>query len=580
MVHNQDRDAAFPPEGGNGAFIPSAEGDTGDFKPVMSDTQVPAVRLPSKYTCIRELGGGGMGKVYLVRDKTLDRDVALKIPKQGYLNDEVLRRFSAEATAGARLRHRNICEIYEYDEFEKQRYFTMTYVDGQTLAQFAKTPESMLPYEAARIVHTLAAALEFVHKKGVIHRDLKPSNVMIENGSNEIYITDFGLAKIQGQSELFGTRDGQVLGTVLYMAPEQGAGRHSEVGPWSDVYSLGVILYELLTGILPFATNSNKNIIDAKLASDPEPPIRHRPDLDSQLNRICLRAIARDLRKRHQSMADLASDLIAWLKAHNHDDPSTILSPETPVQSPPSEKIRIAEPARQRLYVTRKRAVLTLVIASVASLLGAMAIWHQFGAGRAAIVLTEKRRIESTTAKWANEADKSHATIQLTRDGSSETEVIRLVRVDAALAVGDGKPGPRSRFWIACRPTTEREFKLVTGVAIKQDLQHAVPITGVNWFQANDYCGKLQKLLSQQGVALQVRLPTVRQWVAAPPDVREQPGEFGEWTIDFAYPEIPAGGTEPSSPHRLVCKGTERPRHEPGFQSTLLGFRIIVEEGS
>ena len=188
-----------------------------------------------------------MGVVYKARQKDLDRIVAIKMILASHLaSAEHVRRFQTEAQAAARLRHSNIVHIHEVGQCHGQHYFTMEYIEGESLAErIARRPDRRRT-TAARLVSAVARAVDHLHQQGIVHRDLKPSNILLD-GDGQPYVTDFGLAKVfVPGSEM--TATGVIAGTPSYMAPEQASGRSAEVGPAADVYSLGAILYELLTG--------------------------------------------------------------------------------------------------------------------------------------------------------------------------------------------------------------------------------------------------------------------------------------------------------------------------------------------
>jgi len=202
------------------------------------------------YELLEEIARGGMGVVWKARQSSLNRVVALKMIRNGVLAgpDEVAR-FLREAEAAANLQHPNIVAIHEVGEHGGQHYFSMDFVAGRDLGAIVKDGP-LLPQRAARYVEIIAEAIHFAHQRGTLHRDLKPQNVLIDDADQPL-ITDFGVAKImENDSQL--TRTGVVMGSPSYMPPEQAAGRHGDIGPASDVYSLGAMLYELLTGRPPF----------------------------------------------------------------------------------------------------------------------------------------------------------------------------------------------------------------------------------------------------------------------------------------------------------------------------------------
>lgn len=270
--------------------------------------------LPSKfgdYELRQELGRGGMGVVYRAQQTSLGREVAVKMILRGQLASQADReRFEAEAQAAARLDHPGIVPVYEVGEIDGRPYFSMKHVGGTTLAQ--RLAEGPLPSrDAARLLAAVARAIHFAHMRGVLHRDLKPSNILLDD-HGEPHVTDFGLAKqISDAASL--TRSGAVLGTPAYMAPEQAAGARGQVGPQSDVYSLGVILYHMLTGRPPFQAASPGEMVLLVLEQDPVPPRMLNPKADRDLEMICLRCLQKPIDLRYASAAALADDLEAYL---------------------------------------------------------------------------------------------------------------------------------------------------------------------------------------------------------------------------------------------------------------------------
>jgi eukaryotic-like serine/threonine-protein kinase len=270
--------------------------------------------LPAKfgdYELRQEIGRGGMGVVYRAAQTSLSREVAVKMILRGQLASPADReRFEAEARAAARLDHPGIVPVYEVGEIGGRPYFSMKHVRGTTLAQrLAEGP--LPPREAARMLAAVARAIHFAHLRGVLHRDLKPSNILLDE-QGEPHVTDFGLAKQITEAASL-TKSGAVLGTPAYMAPEQAVGARGQVGPQSDVYSLGVILYHMLTGRPPFQAASPAEMVLLVLEQDPVPPRMLNPKADRDLEMICLRCLQKPIDLRYASAAALADDLEAYL---------------------------------------------------------------------------------------------------------------------------------------------------------------------------------------------------------------------------------------------------------------------------
>jgi serine/threonine-protein kinase len=279
---------------------------------------VPAAPLPSDlpdYELQEELGRGGMGIVYRARQKSLQRDVAVKLILRGTLASvDDLARFQAEAEAAGRLQHPHIVPIYEVANHAGRCYFSMQLVDGETLAE--RLADGPLPAaEAARLMATVARAIHYAHTQGVVHRDLKPANILID-AAGEPHVTDFGLAKQLDAGQSL-TLSGAVLGTPAYMAPELASGDRGAIGPACDVYSLGTILYALLTGRPPFQGPSPVDTVLMVLEQDPLPPRLLNRKLDRDLEMIVLKCLQKPPELRYASAATLADDLTAYL----HDEP-------------------------------------------------------------------------------------------------------------------------------------------------------------------------------------------------------------------------------------------------------------------
>jgi hypothetical protein len=334
--------------------VPPAPGSAADATPGL-----PAV---PGYELLAELGRGGMGVVYQARQVSLNRLVALKmILAGGYAGEHELARFRTEAEAVARLQHPHIVQIHEVGEVAsgggdapvKLPFFSLEYCPGGSLA--GKLPGTPLPpREAAPLAAALARAMAAAHQKGIIHRDLKPANVLLaEDGTPKI--TDFGLAKKLEEAGHTGT--GDVLGTPSYMAPEQAGGRAREVGPQADVYALGAILYELLTGRPPFKAATAMDTLLQVLSDEPVPVRRLQPKVPVDLETITLKCLQKEPAKRYGSAAALADDLRRFLAGE-------------PIVARP---VGMAE--RLVKWMRRRPALAALVAVSVLAALGLSAVW-------------------------------------------------------------------------------------------------------------------------------------------------------------------------------------------------------------
>jgi WD40 repeat protein len=296
-----------------GAAQPAADGEQVTVAPAGSDAADGPIRVAIPgHEILGELGRGGMGVVYKARQTHLNRTVAVKVVLAGgHASADELARFQAEAVAVARMQHPNIVQIFETGQQDGLPYFTLEYVDGGSLAhKLDGTP--LPPAEAARLVETLARAVHYAHTNGVVHRDLKPGNVLLaKDGTPKI--TDFGLAKKVEGGGL--TRSGAIMGTPSYMAPEQAGGQTKRIGTATDVYALGAILYECLTGRPPFKAATDLDTILQVISDDPMPPTQLQSQTPRDLETICLKCLAKEPRRRYGSAKDLADDLGRFLAA-------------------------------------------------------------------------------------------------------------------------------------------------------------------------------------------------------------------------------------------------------------------------
>ena len=297
--------AAGPPADPYATFVP---GPT-------AQNQSPAgsrIRYFGDYELLSEIARGGMGVVYKARQVNLNRIVALKMILAGQLaSEEDVKRFYTEAEAAANLDHPGIVPIFEIGQTDGQHFFSMGFIEGKSLADRVKDGP-LPPKEAAEYTRKTAEAIAYAHEKGVIHRDLKPANVLLDM-QGEPKVTEVGLAR-RMESDNGVTRTGAVMGTPSYMPPEQAAGKTDEIGPLADVYSLGAILYCLLTGRPPFQASNPIDTLMQVMEREPVALTVLNPLVPRDLETICLKCLQKDRLKRYDSANDLAADIVRWQK--------------------------------------------------------------------------------------------------------------------------------------------------------------------------------------------------------------------------------------------------------------------------
>jgi beta-lactam-binding protein with PASTA domain/tRNA A-37 threonylcarbamoyl transferase component Bud32 len=270
-------------------------------------TQVANV-FSNRYELQHEVARGGMALVYLARDQLLDRPVAVKMLFPEFARDpSFVERFRREAHAAANLNHPNIVAIYDWGQERGTYFIVMEYVEGQSLRELIRADGPLPPQQAAEIAAEIAGALAFAHRNGVVHRDVKPGNVLL-TPSRRVKVTDFGIARAGAAEAL--TQTGAVMGTATYFSPEQAQGH--PVDGRSDVYSLGVVLYETVTGVPPFEGDTPVAVAYKHVREDPTPPSQRNPDVPPDLERIILATLVKDADARYQSADDLRDDLVRF----------------------------------------------------------------------------------------------------------------------------------------------------------------------------------------------------------------------------------------------------------------------------
>ena len=261
--------------------------------------------LNNRYQMEQLLGTGGMADVYLATDTLLGRHVAVKILHPQYAKDPVfIQRFRQEAQAAANLNHRNIVNVYDWGTDEGLDYLVMEHVEGSNLKDIILGGGPLLPERAVEIAVAICSALEAAHANGIVHRDIKPQNIIVMP-DNQIKVMDFGIARAAGGSAM--TQTGTILGTAQYISPEQAQGRTAD--PRSDLYSLGIVIYEMLTGKVPFDGESPVSIAYKHVREDPLPPAMMNPDISPELEAVVMKALAKNPENRYQNAQEMQADL-------------------------------------------------------------------------------------------------------------------------------------------------------------------------------------------------------------------------------------------------------------------------------
>ena len=342
------------------------------------------MRCFGDYEILEEIARGGMGVVFEARQLSLNRTVALKMILAGQLADETdVKRFRTEAEAAASLDHPGIVPIYEVGEHEGQHFFSMGFVEGQSLAQ--RLLDGPMPVRtAADLIRRVSHAIEFAHQRGVIHRDLKPANILLEEDGSP-RVTDFGLAKnVEGDSALTGS--GQILGTPSYMPPEQARGKRDEVGPAADIYALGATLYALATGRPPFQAATPVDTVIQVLSDEPVPPRRLNASIPPDFETICLKCLEKTPAKRYPTALALGDDLARFLAGE-------------PIMARPGTSLeRTIKWARRRPAIA---SLLGLVVLVTALGLGGV-LWQW----RAAVLARDKARARELEARIAEAKER------------------------------------------------------------------------------------------------------------------------------------------------------------------------------
>ncbi|MEE9392715.1 MAG: serine/threonine-protein kinase [Planctomycetota bacterium] len=270
-----------------------------EIGPALEERELRPFPFPDDYEPIEELGRGGMGVVFRARQKSLDREVAIKLLRSGeFSSASSLARFRQETLALARLQHPHIVTIHEVGEIESQVYFTMDLIEGGSLHALLKKGRSMTPSRAVNIMRQVASAISYIHERGLVHRDLKPHNILIGD-DDHAFVTDFGLVRKIDEQDPGLTLTGQILGTPAYMSPEQARGDSDLIGEATDVWAMGVVLFELLCGRRPFRGDSAVQVLHQVIHDAAPHPRSITRSCPPDLEAICLCALQKDPAERY-----------------------------------------------------------------------------------------------------------------------------------------------------------------------------------------------------------------------------------------------------------------------------------------
>lgn len=466
---------------------------------------LPDQQRVGNYRILRELGRGGMGVVYLAQSEDLDRTVALKMILAGAnASTEELQRFQKEARAVAQLQHPGVVQIFEFGEFRQQPYFTMEYVDGQNLqTAFERQPQN--PRHAARLVEQLSRTLQHAHENGILHRDIKPSNILLTNQGTP-KITDFGLARRIRPDDLNdSTMSGLVIGSPAYMPPEQAQGKSALVTAQSDIYSLGALLYEALTGRPPYLGKQPIQTLLQVIHGDPLPVEQLQPDIPKDLATICTKAMQKEKSLRYSTCADLADDLQRFLSGK-------------PIEARPIGRItRLVKWCHRNPLIAFPSLFATVTLITTAII----AVWAWSTTSAQAIALTKERdnvRAERDTAQQQRKVSlqqkaEAERNAKLARDQAGVAlESIQFVVTEVDGLLRDQPQLTKSRISIL-KGLSERwddiNIELVGGVqgesiATHMAVRHRIAIGLADLNQVEEADEEFRKLFeqSQQRIAL------------------------------------------------------------------------------
>lgn len=447
----------------------------------VAESDVRLESLPSDfgdYELLQEIARGGMGVVFLARQKRLNRIVALKmILTGGFATEDEIRRFLAEAESAASLNHPGIVQIFEVGCVQGQHFFSMEFVDGKSLAERLSTGP-LKPQEAAQIIANACDAIEFAHSNGIVHRDLKPANVIVDEAGKP-HITDFGLARRDNVS--LDTEVGELMGTVSYIPPEQASGEVDRVGPLSDIYSLGATLYSLVVGHPPFHSSSVADTIMQVINQEPVPLRKLNSGIPRDMETICEKCLEKSPARRYSSAGSLAEDLRRYLG-------------NEPILARPTSSL-----TRFTKWTQRNPRVAALAITLMAALVAlyvTMLMYNtQLAAERRRAQQSERQALllmdlRSTLVSRLQERSASNSSILIDR----ATELGRLCAGASKLAEADSNEAANEQF---------RQFEKEAGITSRYsdemiDAQvKAVRIAVSNWEPGESAPGTLSRAVER-----------------------------------------------------------------------------------